>query len=335
MHSHPPSNIPLEESNVSETSGSGNNQNAGQASGKQKGVPSRFTVTPAAIGSTTLPLPPTSEYVDVEHRVCISFLVLKLFHVLFILPLQVLIADFQKLSAAPALNYSPSTVSTDSKTSVPGTPSAKTRFQVQAVPNPPPATVTAQQANTVEKKATPSNAATNHSNVGQARPQQMPVGTSSVTLEQLDSELRKVSGVQTDVASVVATGSPHLMHALSQSLSSANVPNSQQHQNQIQAEPHNQLADLNEKLALLTNKQHHHSDHAESSQPQQNPHRTVNALSRSGSVVPEDFGQSSASIANSAAGTASPSMSSSTILHSNMPLESLNDLASALQRVGF
>ena len=290
-------------------------------------------MTPAAVSSTTLPLPPTSEYVDVEHRVCISFFILKLSYVLNFL-LQKFIAGFQKLSAAPTLNYSPSTVSTDSKTSVPNTPSAKTRFQVQAVPNPPPATVSAQQANASEKKALVSNAApANHSNANQARPQQMPVTGSSVTLEQLDSELRKVSGVQTDVASVVATGSPHLMHALSQSLSSANIP-STQHPNPVQAESHNQLADLNEKLALLTNKQHH-NDHTDGSQSQQNPHRTVNALSRSGSVIPEDFGQSSASVANSAAGTASPSISSSTILHPNIPLESLNDLASALQRVCF
>lgn len=64
---------------MAEHSGTGTNQNGGQASGKQKTVPSRFTVTPASVVSATLPLPPTSEYVDIEHRVCISSLILKLF----------------------------------------------------------------------------------------------------------------------------------------------------------------------------------------------------------------------------------------------------------------
>lgn len=251
-------------------------------------------------------------------------------------------------SSAPAFN--------DPKLSAPNTPSAQTaaktnRFQVQPViasSNPPPPATTAtasaneqkqinqppiqQQQPSVEKKMSGANLSSTQSTISHGT---KPLTTNSAiasdfTLELLDSELRKVSGVQSEV---VANGSPHLVHATNQTSQQVAPP---QPVTQVPpptlADSYNPLAELNEKLAQLTNKQIDHVDGTASTTA--TTHRP--GLSRAGSVIPEDFAQSvqsSTSIPNSSAGTVNPSMTNSTILPQNVPLESLNDLASALQRV--
>lgn len=320
---HPPSSIsPTEESVSANTDASvvantiTNNQPALQASAKPA---SRFTVTPSNITSTssTLPLPPSSEYVDVEHRVrlLLSFLFVlfkKTFFICYAL-------NFQKLSAAPALHYSPATMSNDSKTNLQSTPSGsqltKNRFQVQAVPNPPPASVTPAASSTqiaqhppppqtpIDRKSSSSNLM-----VSSASAAKLPIsalqnnapGAAEFTLEQLDSELRKVSGVQPDVVTV---SNPHVVHNITPVLSTTSitsVPVTISQTTVANSLPATQqpvppsvasaevmdLVDLNEKLSLLTNKQLPH-EYTENNQ-QIPPSRNSNVVSRAGSVVPDE-----------------------------------------------
>jgi serine/threonine protein kinase len=407
--------------------------------------PSRFTVTPANISaelssSSTLPLPASSEYSDVEHR---------------------------KLSAAPALNYSTSTTSNDptkvidKPAAVPPQPVKVSRFQVQAVPNPPaatsanpPTTKPSQPAQPIpisgptpsaaapippttvaptpvqpqqqqpavattttqpsEKKISTASATigvpSNQSTLSAAsahllRNNPLVGGTSAAefasSLEQLDSELRKVSGVQADVTAVLS-GAPHLIHALNQTFNqavnnpppqaavqSAQQPPAQTYTPQhtigaVAPENHGNLEELKSKLTMIS---HKHPDEilaqtqqgliqaqqilsqlptsstqqqqpvqqilTQQQQQQQQPQQPIlppaaqqpaaqrqpAVLSRAGSVVPpplhgdeidsmQHFGQPGT------AGNANPnSVVTSAGLISNVQLESLNDLASALSKV--
>uniref|UniRef100_A0AC34GPS7 Non-specific serine/threonine protein kinase n=1 Tax=Panagrolaimus sp. ES5 TaxID=591445 RepID=A0AC34GPS7_9BILA len=396
--------------------------------------PSRFTVTPANIigdlsASSTLPLPATSEYSDMEHR---------------------------KLSAAPALNYSSSTASNDSTKVIdkpaPTQPVKVSRFQVQAVPNPPaasssnpPSTTTATitkpsqvgqpvpisgptpaaaapipastvtpapsqsqppptSTQTTEKKIStasatigvPSNQSTLSATSAHILRNSALAGSGTTaaefasTLEQLDSELRKVSGVQADVTAVIS-GAPHLIHALNQTFNQAVNPPpptaaAVPPQTSTTAaattypphlaptalpEGHANLEELKSKLSLISNKhpdeilaqsqqgliqaqqllaqlpnvlsaqqqlpapQQQQSIQSTSANQQQSAQRQSAVLSRAGSVVPPShFDEVDAMQYSIQPGNANPgSTVTSAGLISNVQLESLNDLASALSKV--
>ena len=172
------------------------------------------------------------------------------------------------------------------------------------------------------------------------------------TLEQLDNELRKVSGVQADVTAVLS-GAPHLIHALNQTFNqgmnnTAPIPQAGGHVQQLAPavpENHTNLDELKSKLSLIS--KHPGAEHSDAqllqqmqqasaqySQSQQAPgQRQQNVLSRAGSVVPPHPDETDALQQIMAAAGIIPNTMTSTGLISNVQLESFNDLASALHKV--